>query len=165
MFFTAGASLERVRAQLREMRALADSPQLLAEAHCSAWTPAEHLDHSVKVTASIINRLLDREAPRGDGGMSATGRIVLAVGRIPRGRGKSPERLRGARIGAAELHAGLTKLEGKIDELEASHLADTRGAIVPHPRFGDLRPSQALRFAAVHNDHHLRIIEDILRMR
>lgn len=163
MFSNAGASLERVREQLRHMRALADSPRITAVAACSAWTPAEHLDHSVKVAASIVNRLLDLEAPRGDRPVSALGRIILALGRIPRGRGKAPERLRGARATAAELHAGLTKLEGKIDELDASHLADTRGAIVPHPRFGGLRPSQALRFAAVHNDHHLRIIADILR--
>jgi hypothetical protein len=57
----------------------------------------------------------------------------------------------------------LTKLEGKFDELTAGHLADARGPIVPHPRFGGLRPAQALRFAAVHMDHHLRIIADIVR--
>jgi DinB superfamily len=164
MFFRAGTSVDRVRRQLQDMRALADSPEsaLFTESRCSGWTPAEHMDHLIKVTASIVNRILQSDAPRGETTLSALGRIILAVGRIPRGRGKAPERLRGARVGAAELHAGLTKLEGKLDELTAPHLADTRGAIVPHPRFGGLLPSQAMRFAAVHNDHHLRIIAEIL---
>ena len=164
MFFSAGTSLDRVRRQLQDMRVLADSAEtaLFAESRCSAWTPAEHMDHLIKVTASIVNRILQLDAPRADTSVSALGRIILAVGRIPRGRGKAPERLRGARVGATELHAGLTKLEGKLDELTSNHLLDTRGAIVPHPRFGGLRPSQAMRFAAVHNDHHLRIIAEIL---
>ena len=164
MFFTAGQSLNRIRVQLNDMRRLADGPEqhIFATSMLSAWTPSEHLDHLVKVSASIVNRLLQLDAPRVDRPVSALGRIILAVGRIPRGRGNAPERLRGARVTPAELHAGLTKLEGKLDELTDPHLTDTRGPIVPHPRFGGLCPSQALRFAAVHNDHHLRIIADIL---
>jgi hypothetical protein len=164
MFFSASQSLNRVRQQLAQMRAFADSgdPRLFATAQCSAWCPSEHLDHIVKVSESIVSRLLQMDAPA-TGGVSPLGRIILAVGRIPRGRGNAPERLRGARISAAELHASVVKLEGKIDLLSDVHLAETRGPIVPHPRFGGLRPGQALRFAAVHNDHHLRIIEDILR--
>lgn len=165
MFFSAQSSLDRIRQQLAAMRALADSAdgQLFAASRLSAWTPAEHLDHLTKVTASVVNRLLQQDAPRVDAPLSVLGRIILALGRIPRGRGRAPERLRGARASAAELHASLTKLEGKLDELEEAHIAETRGAVVPHPRFGGLRPSQALRFVAIHNDHHLRIIADILR--
>lgn len=165
MFFNAAQSLERLHGQLAAMRTLADSPErdLFAESRHSAWTPSEHIDHLVKVSASIVNRILQPDAPRCETSVSALGRIILVCGRIPRGRGKAPERLRGARVAGAALHAGLTKLEGKLDELSDTHLADSRGAIVPHPRFGGLRPAQALRFAAVHNDHHLRIIADILR--
>ena len=165
MFFSASRSLERMRSQLAELRRLADGPErdLFAESRISAWTPAEHVDHLVKVTASIVNRILQLDAERVTAPLRPIGLVILAVGRIPRGRGKSPERLRGARVTASELHAGLTRLEGKLDELSAAHLADSRGPIVPHPRFGGLQPSQALRFAAVHLDHHLRIIADILR--
>lgn len=164
MFFTSAYSLDQIRRQLAGLRTLADRPEveIYATSRHSAWTPSEHVDHLTKVSASIVNRILQLDAPRVDIRLSPLGRIILAVGRIPRGRGKAPERLRGARVTPAELHAGLTKLEGKLDELTDPHLADARGAIVPHPRFGGLRPSQALRFAAVHNDHHLRIIADIL---
>lgn len=165
MFSTAQSSLDLIRRQVAEMRALADSAdgQLFAESRLSGWTPAEHLDHVTKVAASVVNRLLQHDAERVNAPLSFIGRVVLILGRFPRGRGRSPERLRGARLTAPELHAGLTKLEGKLDQLEQAHLAETRGAVVPHPRFGGLRPGQALRFVAIHNDHHLRIIADILR--
>jgi DinB superfamily len=165
MFFTARTSLERMHRQVAALRTLADSPEsdLFAESPVSAWTPSEHMDHLIKVTASVVNRILQHDAPLCDKRLSPLAQVILVCGWIPRGRGRAPERLRGARTSAADLHAGLTKLEGKIDELAESHLADSRGAIVPHPRFGGLRPGQALRFAAVHNEHHLKIIGDILR--
>lgn len=164
MFFSASRNLDRVRQQLVRIRTLATTgePRLFTTAQCSAWCPSEHLDHIVKVSASIVNRLLQMDAPATKG-ISPLGRIILAVGRIPRGRGNAPKRLRGARISAADLHASVARLEEKLEMLSDVHLAEKRGPIVPHPRFGGLRPAQALRFTAVHNDHHLRIIEDILR--
>ena len=146
------------------MRALADSGEsrLFTVAQCSGWCPSEHLDHIVKVSTSVVNRLLQLDAPATPG-ISLLGRVILAIGRIPRGKGKSPERVRGTRVSSAELHASLIKLEEKLDLLSGVHLAEKRGAIVPHPRFGGLRPGQALRFTAIHNDHHLRIIRDILK--
>jgi hypothetical protein len=159
------AHLDRVRAQVAELRAFADKPeaQLCATAPFSKWNPSEHLDHTIKVTASIVNRLLDVGAPRGERPLTFIGRLVLLFGWIPRGVGKAPERVLGTRCSAAELHASLTKLEGKIGLLTAEHLDDRRGGIVPHPRFGDLVPTVALRFADIHARHHLRIIEDILK--
>ena len=159
---SASAHLARIREQLIRIRTLADSPQLDATCAVSAWCPSEHLDHIVKVSASVVNRLLDLDAPASKGA-SLLGRIIMTIGRIPRGRARSPERLRGARVSAVDLHAALAKLEGKLALLSDAHLAETRGAIVPHPRFGGLRPGQALRFTAIHNDHHLRIIDDILK--
>lgn len=159
------AQLARVRAQLSEMRAVADRPdaQLAATAKFSTWSPSEHLDHTIKVAASIVNRLLQADAPRGERPLSFIGRLVLLFGWIPRGVGKAPARLQGTQCTAADLHASLTKLEGKIDLLAAEHLDDARGAIVPHPRFGDLVPTVALRFLMLHTRHHLRIVEDIFK--
>ena len=162
MFSSASRNLERLRGQITRIRTLADSVDLDATCAVSGWCPSEHLDHTVKVSASIVNRLLQLDAPA-TSGISFLGRIIMTIGRIPRGRGKAPERLRGVRVTSADLNASLTKLEEKLSLLADAHLADKRGPIVPHPRFGGLRPNQALRFAAVHNDHHLRIIDDILK--
>ena len=164
MFFSTSRTLDRLRRQIATMRVHAGRPeaQLVAVAPFSGWTPSEHLDHSIKVSAAIVDRLLQLDAPRGTRGFSALGRLILMIGRIPRGKGKSPERVRGARTAAADLHAALTKLDQNLALLTAEHLAAKRGGIVPHPRFGDLAPATALRFTAIHNDHHLRIVDDIM---
>jgi hypothetical protein len=156
--------LSRLQEQVAEMRRLSALPdaQLFATCGVSQWTPSEHVDHSVKVMSSIVNRLLDPGAERGRP-LSAIGRLILILGWIPRGRGQSPKRLRGARASREELSGALDALAAQLAQLEASHLALTRGPVVPHPRFGGLTPPQAVRFAAIHTYHHLKIVADLLR--
>jgi hypothetical protein len=158
--------LARLTSQLDELHRLASmpDPDLCASGRCSGWTPAEHLDHMLKVTKSIVRRLLDLEAPPSSG-ITATGRLILLLGRIPRGRGKSPERLRGTKVSQVQLRESLKALEADIQRLEDAHLSPKRGAVVPHPRFGGLTPSQAIRFAVIHNRHHFLIIKDVMRQR
>lgn len=163
MIYSPARSLTRFRNQLAAMCRLIDGPGLLAESPISAWTPAEHLDHLVKVGTAMVDRLLQPDVKSLTRGISPLGRLILVLGRIPRGAGKAPERLRGARVTPDELRASLDQLERLLTTLDGTHLDGKRGAIVPHPRFGGLTPAQTLRFAAIHNDHHLRIIEDVLR--
>jgi hypothetical protein len=156
--------LSRLQEQVAELRRLLALPdaQLFATCDMSQWTPSEHVDHSVKVMSSIVARLLDPAAERGRP-FSLLGRLILLLGWIPRGRGKSPTRLRGARATREELSIALDTLASQLARLEASHLALSRGPIVPHPLFGGLTPPQAVRFAAIHTKHHLKIVADLLR--
>jgi hypothetical protein len=165
ILFDAARSLTRVRGQIVDMRRLVDGPHLLVESTISAWTPAEHLDHVLKVGTAMINRLLKPDLAPLPRGISPLGRVILTIGRIPRGVGKAPERMHGARVTADALRAALDRLDSLLPTLEPAHLDAKRGAIVPHPRFGGLTPAQTLRFTAIHNDHHLRIIEDMVRRR
>lgn len=161
MFFSTTASLTR---QLPRIRHLIDGPDLLTESPVSAWTPSEHLDHILKVSTAMLTRLHNLEDPkRPSRGISPLGRLILTLGRIPRGAGRAPERLHGMRATAEDLRASLARYESLLTTLQPAHLEKRRGPIVPHPRFGGLNPAQTLRFAAVHNDHHLRIIRDMLR--
>jgi hypothetical protein len=153
--------LQKQLTELRRLSALPDA-QLFATCGVSQWTPSEHVDHSVKVMSSIIGRLLDPGAERGRP-LSAIGRLILFLGWIPRGRGQSPTRLRGARASREELTTALDALAAQLARLDASHLALARGPVVPHPRFGGLTPPQAVRFAAIHTKHHLKIVADLLR--
>ena len=159
-------SFARITSQIAAMRSLiAGSNEQL---HCAAdgvsgWCPAEHLDHMAKASSSVLRRLAATDASAPDRGINLVGRVVLAIGRIPRGRGKSPEKLHGTRADAAALMASLDELEGLARSLSPKTLAAVRTPMVLHPKFGGLTPSQALRFVAIHNDHHLRIIADIAR--
>jgi hypothetical protein len=160
-------ALQRLREQIDELRRLAalDEGALFATSTVSAWTPAEHADHLIKVCTSVVQRLLDARPPAELKRLNVIGRLILLAGRIPRGRGRSPERLRGARVSAAELLESLQRLEAGIEQLNESILSAKRGRVVPHPYFGGLDPLQAIRFAVIHNRHHLLIINDVLHSR
>ncbi len=156
--------LSRLQDQVTELRRLSALPdaQLFATCDLSQWTPSEHVDHSVKVMSTIVGRLLDLNAERGRP-FSFIGRLILLFGWIPRGKGKSPARLRGARATREELSTALDGLAAQLARLDATCLATSRGPIVPHPLFGSLTPPQAVRFAAIHTKHHLKIVADLLR--
>lgn len=157
--------LTRLNAQVDELRrrsSLGDA-ELAKSCGVSGWTPAEHLDHLIKVSSSIVRRLLDLEAVPLPSGINPVGRLILFLGRIPRGKGKAPERLRGTKVTAAELLASLDRLRADVERLQDAHLSRKRGPVVPHPRFGGLTAAQAIDFTVLHNRHHLQIIDDILK--
>ena len=147
------------------MRALTRVPELLVcNERVSGWCPAEHLDHMAKVAGSVVHVLAKEDAqPRP--GVTLIGRLVMLVGWIPRGLGKAPKRLTGTRASAEDIDAALARIEQELDALPPAAFSASRGSIVAHPRFGGLTPPQALRFIVVHNDHHLKIVRDILPRR
>lgn len=167
MFFSFDGTLTSLRTQIADLRAIALLPeaQLFAVApRISGWSPAEHLDHTLKVSQSIVHRIGDAQAEASPRGISMEGRAVLMIGWIPRGVGRAPERLRGARATAEELEARIVRYEKVLAAVNAPSGMAARARIVPHPRFGGLTPAEGLRFAVVHNRHHLRIVGEVLRM-
>jgi hypothetical protein len=85
--------------------------------------------------------------------------IVLTSGKIPRGRAKAPDAVRpGTDFNEETIKSLLEKARQKIA------LFETLGAdkYFTHPVFGDLRLKQARRTIAIHTNHHLKIIEDIV---
>ena len=165
MFYTAAGSLRELRKQVTRIRTFAQlpEPQLFASSPLSGWTPSEHLNHLIRVCHSVVGLLLDPAARTLSRRINFMGRVILHTGRIPRGRAKAPEQFVAVRSESAELLASLDALELAIARIPIADLPKRRDATVKHPRFGGLTPSQALRFIAVHNDHHLRIIDDMLK--
>jgi hypothetical protein len=161
---TAVAELARVRAQVERIRALCGEPEerlFATREGVSGWSPAEHVDHVCKVASLILDRLPSNEVlPKG---ISLPGRLVLALCWIPRGVGKSPKRVLGVRTTPAELQESLTRVESALAAVDTAAVDAARSPNVPHPRFGGLTPSQALRFLFVHTEHHLKIVRDVLR--
>lgn len=157
-------SLTEIAIQLELMRLRASSPEadlLRTAPNVSAWCPAQHLDHLARSSTSILKRLTT-PAPAGRG-ITLVGWLVLRIGWIPRGRGKSPEKLHGTPASSAALLASFDEMERLVKSADAPSLERSRIPVVRHPKFGGLTPSQALRFVSIHNVHHLRIIEDIAR--
>lgn len=132
-----------------------------AEAHApsvSAWPVGMHVAHCCLATNEICRSLLDAGAPA-PGGPTVAGRLCLTFGRIPRGRGRAPESVRPpSDVRREDLPAALDE-SGRL--LVEALGADPR-AWYRHFVFGVLDRDRSLRFVAVHNRHHLRIIADVV---
>jgi hypothetical protein len=159
-------SIDRIEKQLVRIAATATLPEArLWEVlpHVSGWSVAQHLDHVIKVNASVANGLLSANLEPLPKGMNILGHVILTIGRIPRGRGRSPARMVGARVTGLEIDAALSSLERSLAKVKELDLAKPSPPVIGHPRFRALTAPEALRFMAVNTDHHLRIIDDVLR--
>ena len=136
----------------------------------SGWTPAQHLHHVTAINEQVFDWLLrtarsGEAAPEVEGRLSAAGRVLLTVGRLPRGRARSPQRFTPPdQVSRQVLEERARRTHAQLRELEA-HLEALRrsDARLPHPVFGALTAPQWVRFAGVHSRHHLLIVRDIVR--
>ncbi len=158
----------------REMDSIlqwSDHTLFQGEAVVSNWSPAQQLHHIAKVNLVIASSLITMsqkpEEEDSDRRASITGVSVLATGYIPRGRGKSPGRLRPpADLTRDQLTSALNKSESAVGEVGVLlGLLQSRKGRIEHPHFGFMRPSQWIRFMNVHTNHHLKIVRDIDRER
>lgn len=132
----------------------------------SAWSPGAHLHHLSAINAQVLGSLV--RAIEGDevlttgGSPTWIGRLLLAIGRLPRGRARAPKRFHppddltpeGVAEGLAEARRSLEALGSRLDRLAA---LDGRMA---HPLLGHFDAVEWLRFARIHTAHHLRIARD-----
>jgi hypothetical protein len=160
---TAAAAINRIREQMERIRSLCTGSETALFApneRVSRWSVGEHLDHLLKSTQSVLKRIDSKDSL--PSGVTLLGRVILTLGWIPRGRGKSPSRLGGMRVPLADLQAAVAQIEAALIGLDTERIDIARVPNVPHPRFGGLTPAQALRFTVIHNEHHLKIVRDIL---
>lgn len=165
MFYTFDGSLARVRTQLALMRSLPaefGEDLFVSRPEVSGWSAGEHLDHCAKVTASILH-VLAKDEPIDLRPVSAVGRLILEIDWIPRGKGRSPEKLRGAVVDARELDALWMAAEALLAQISAAPPRERTRPLLRHPVFGGLNATQSMRFAGVHSHHHLRIVREVAR--
>jgi hypothetical protein len=156
-------SINLLRAQLDEIAALATKdPEVLNRSapRVSKWGVSEHLDHLTRVLRAVFAMILN--GPEKPGGkMNLIGRVVLFTGFIPRGRGKSPDAVRGKPATKDEILHAVEKCRKLLAEIDARAEAPLL-PVFPHPFFGQLTRTQALRFLVVHNRHHFKIVRDVI---
>lgn len=159
-----GPLLDEVLHQVDTLLAVAEDEGSFPTARTpvSGWTALEHAEHMAQADEGSLHQL-DAALER-DGGPRTrlAGRVILAIGWIPRGAGKAPETSRPQTRGRDEVVAALRSVRGRIAALgeNLDRVAAARGR-ASHPIFGGLTPSQWLRFLRIHHHHHLKIIADI----
>ncbi len=165
---TKTARLHRqVLAQLDDFLALAcDGAEVARRApEVSAWSVGQQLEHLALASDGVLDGL--EKIARGEiaerrGGPSLIGRVLLFWGKIPRGKGKAPERAVPSGLDAEVTAAKLGTAKSRFEKLDLARL-DASAGTFSHPVFGHLTAGQWLRFVEVHHRHHGRIIDDIRR--
>ena len=125
----------------------------------SKWSVGMHVHHCCLAMIGVCDSLLASEPPPPHTGFSLVTSAIFLTGRIPRGRGKSPAQvLPREGIEPEELADLLDQSEQRI-ELVAAAPPDQW---FRHFAFGVMDRDRTLRFLQIHNQHHLRIVQDIL---
>ena len=126
----------------------------------SKWTVGEHVHHCCLAMIGIVRTLERSTQPPPPSRKSIPRSIVFLLERIPRGRARSPQPVIPQPAVAPEKLLAL--IDESAREIGRAHAFD-RGAWMRHPLFGPLHRDDALKFARIHNRHHLRIVRDILK--
>lgn len=138
-------------------------------ADVSSWSVARQVDHMLRslermLAAADMIRVGYDARIKPDGEASLPGRLILRAGAIPRGRAQAPEEVLPEELPAVE--ACRERYETVLQQLAAfaPHLETMRKlrGTIPHPLLGDFRAREWFRFARIHTEHHLAIVDDIL---
>jgi hypothetical protein len=124
----------------------------------SASNVGWQIEHSLLVISSVLEGLKRSNPAEFKSSFRPLKYLILWRGIIPRGKVKAPSRVSPDSFTAETLQAHVTLCRekiAKIDQLDA-------GQYFTHPMFGDLKVKQAIPFLAIHTEHHVKIIRDML---
>jgi len=133
----------------------------------SGWCVKEHLEHLSIANGGIatwVESALAGDPEIDEGGSpSLLGRIIILTGAFQRGKGKAPERTRPKGMSAEELEAKFRGIRQRVEALgDSLEKIQALDATRNHFVFGDLSAARWIRFMVVHNNHHQKIIRDVL---
>jgi hypothetical protein len=119
-----------------------------------------HVEHCLLTVNGILAALAKSNPADYKWTFNFTRLLVFTMGKIPRGRAKSPKVVQPKEnILENDLRIHLSETKVKIKDLDA--ISDD--AFFNHPYFGNLKRKQAMRFLEIHTNHHLEIINDIVK--
>ncbi len=121
-----------------------------------AW----HIDHSLKVINNVIIALHKSDPNSYKNNFSFLGKLFFKLGFFPRGKAKAPKHVKPPEVILkkdliAQIQLAKTNVE-KIVKLD-------KNAYFKHPLFGNINTTRVYRFLVLHTNHHLKIINDIMK--
>ncbi len=125
----------------------------------SKWSVGMHVHHCCLGMIGICQTLIASTPPPPRSRFSLIRALIFLSGRIPRGRGRSPDAAVPKQdISPAELLALLEETERKLNDVRQLDA----GTWYKHFAFGVFDRDKTIKFIRIHNRHHLRIISDIM---
>lgn len=118
-----------------------------------------HIDHSLKVINFSAQAIIDSDPKDYKSKFNFYRSLFLPLGYFPRKKVKAPKVVNNREeIEKADLVTQLKQSKALISQLNTLGLNKN----FRHPYFGMLNLKESQRFLAVHTNHHLKIIKDIL---
>jgi hypothetical protein len=119
-----------------------------------------HIVHSCLVIDSVCGAVIKSDPTRFIKKFSFKAFLVLLINSFPRGKAKAPS----FTVPSEELSPAsiLQSIQTSHKCIEALAKAG-KNQYFTHPIFGDLNAADTFKFLAVHTNHHLKIIKDILK--
>ncbi len=119
-----------------------------------------HIEHSL-LTINGITKVILRSNPKEyQWKFKFSKMVIFILGKIPRGKAKAPQIVvPNTTIDLASLQEHINKTRNSLKELESLSI----NHFFEHPYFGKLKKKETLRFLEIHTNHHLEIIEDIIK--
>ena len=119
-----------------------------------------HIVHSCLVIDSVCGAVIKSDPTRFIKKFSFKAFLVLLVNSFPRGKAKAPSfTMPSEELSSASV---LQSIQASRKSIEALSKAG-KNQYFTHPIFGDLNTADTFKFLAVHTNHHLKIIKDILK--
>lgn len=120
-----------------------------------------HIEHSLAVLDQILDSMKNSIPSEFRYQFHFWKMLIFLKGSIPRGKAKAPKTVR-VEHPSFEAEAIKQKNEMVISKLNEVKSLD-KNAFFIHPFFGKMNRKESIRMMYLHTDHHLKIIEDILK--
>lgn len=118
------------------------------------------IDHSLKVINNVIEALQKSDPNTYKKNFSFLGKVFFTLGFFPRGRAKAPKYVRPPEVVLKE--DLVLQIQAAKSNIEMLAKLD-KNAFFKHPLFGNINTKRMHRFLELHTNHHLKIINDILK--
>lgn len=164
--------LERINNQSKFTKVLLKLNKVLEDLECkipdfykvklsvSKASVGWHIEHTLMATIGILDALKNSDPKTYKWKFNFNRLFVYTFNKIPRGRAKAPKSVIPKDIILEkDLQQKIDLSKQKIEELKNLQL----NHYFNHPYFGHLNLKPSIKFLEIHANHHLKIIEDILK--
>jgi hypothetical protein len=119
-----------------------------------------HVEHTLLVLINVTERIKNSKPEEFKANFNFVRTIVFTLNKIPRGKGKAPKPVQpNMNITLESIKAKLQLAKEKVNEL---YKLDKNKHFV-HPYFGNVKLNGCIKFLGIHTEHHIKIIEDIIK--
>ncbi len=126
----------------------------------SAANVGWHIDHSLLVFVRIITAMETSDPALYKSSFNLKKLLVYTFNKIPRGKAKAPKTVEP--VGDIVPEKLMTEVDAVFKKIKALNNLQ-RHHHFNHPYFGKLNLKETKKFLAIHTNHHLKIINDIMR--